>query len=431
MSRPAVLVICAGSVGREMAGPGIRSYELARALRPHADVTLAAVAAEDSRPDVAPYDLHTPHALRSLIAAADAVVCQPTSPLVAAWLRHSDARVVYDLYDPEPLELLEVLRGRRRRLRSLVGRVTLDRYLGALRDGDQFVCASEKQRDLWLGAMLGEGRINIAAYDRDPSGRELIDVVPLGLRSEPPCRGPAACAPASPRSAPRPRSCSGTAGSGAGSTLPPRCARWPSCRSAGRRHGSCSWAPPPTSPRARRPSGRRRSRRSSGCSTASSSSTTSWVPYEERAAWLLEADCAISTHVEHLETRFAFRTRLLDCFWAGLPVVCTRGDDLAALIEREQLGAVIPEGDAAAAAAALETVLGRGRDAYRAGLARAAEAYRWESVAVPLVRYVTGDVKPPPPGPRAHRRAGHVARDAAFRSGAATLNRLGLPWPRL
>ena len=33
---------------------------------------------------------------------------------------------------------------------------------------------------------------------------------------------------------------------------------------------------------------------------------TEWVPYAERGDWLLEADCAISTHVEHLETRFAF-----------------------------------------------------------------------------------------------------------------------------
>ena len=55
----------------------------------------------------------------------------------------------------------------------------------------------------------------------------------------------------------------------------------------------------------------------------------------KRADWLLEADCAISTHEDHLETRFAFRTRLLDCFWSALPVVCTGGDELADLVERE------------------------------------------------------------------------------------------------
>ncbi len=57
--------------------------------------------------------------------------------------------------------------------------------------------------------------------------------------------------------------------------------------------------------------------------------------YEQRADWLLEADCVLSAHADHLETRFAFRTRLLDAIWAGLPIVCTGGDDLAEQVERD------------------------------------------------------------------------------------------------
>jgi hypothetical protein len=67
-----------------------------------------------------------------------------------------------------------------------------------------------------------------------------------------------------------------------------------------------------------------------------------WVPYEHRDGWLMAADCALSTHLEHLETRFSSRTRLLDCFWARLPIVCTGGDELADRVERENLGAVVP-----------------------------------------------------------------------------------------
>ena len=69
-----------------------------------------------------------------------------------------------------------------------------------------------------------------------------------------------------------------------------------------------------------------------------------WVPYAQRGAWLLQADCAVAAHHDHLETRFAHRTRLLDCLWAGLPVVCTRGDELAERIEREDLGATVAAG---------------------------------------------------------------------------------------
>ena len=59
-------------------------------------------------------------------------------------------------------------------------------------------------------------------------------------------------------------------------------------------------------PGARRRGARTRARRAiSGCSAASCCFNDGWVPYEERGAWLLQADCAVSTHRDHLETRFA------------------------------------------------------------------------------------------------------------------------------
>ena len=75
-----------------------------------------------------------------------------------------------------------------------------------------------------------------------------------------------------------------------------------------------------------------------------------WVPYTERARYLLEADLGVSTHREHLETHFAFRTRMLDYVWARLPIVCTDGDVFARLVRSEGLGAAVPPGDAAALA---------------------------------------------------------------------------------
>ena len=67
-----------------------------------------------------------------------------------------------------------------------------------------------------------------------------------------------------------------------------------------------------------------------------------WVPYEERAAYLREADIGVSTHRQHLETRYSFRTRMLDYLWAGLPIVCTEGDYFGDLVQREGLGRAVP-----------------------------------------------------------------------------------------
>ena len=44
-----------------------------------------------------------------------------------------------------------------------------------------------------------------------------------------------------------------------------------------------------------------------------------WVPYDQRANVLLDADVGVSTHLDHAETAYSFRTRLLDYLWAGLP----------------------------------------------------------------------------------------------------------------
>jgi glycosyltransferase involved in cell wall biosynthesis len=161
-----------------------------------------------------------------------------------------------------------------------------------------------------------------------------------------------------------------------------------------------------------------------------------WVPYEQRADWLLEADCAVSTHVEHLETRFAFRTRLLDCFWSGLPIVCTAGDELANRVDAEGLGATAPERDPVALAAAMEHVLSVGREAHTQALARVAAAYSWTEVAAPLIDWTGSDVPEPRLGGRfggrLARGPSQSARYYGVRAGIATRNRLGLQnWPRL
>ena len=39
--------------------------------------------------------------------------------------------------------------------------------------------------------------------------------------------------------------------------------------------------------------------------------------------YLTEADAGVSTHHEHIETTYSFRTRILDYLWASLPIVAT------------------------------------------------------------------------------------------------------------
>ncbi len=86
---------------------------------------------------------------------------------------------------------------------------------------------------------------------------------------------------------------------------------------------------------------RSRSPSSSGCAT-SHVFFNDWTPYDTRQNVYLDATAAVSFHRAHLETRFSFRTRILDCIWASLPIVCSEGDVLADLVRNEQLGITVP-----------------------------------------------------------------------------------------
>jgi glycosyltransferase involved in cell wall biosynthesis len=352
-------------------------------------------------------------------------VCHPQWPLVDRWLRRSAARVVVDLYCPETLETLELLSGRHgwaRLTRAQHTATTLDRLHAALRTGHNFMCASETQRDLWLGAMLALRVLGPELHDRDPSLREVIDVVPFGVPDRPPQPSTAGGARAAIPSL------------GADSEI----VLW--------NGGIWRWLDAQSAIRAmaalveRRPNARLVFMGGAADHPAAAASTDAarglardlgllgsivhfherWVPYAERGAWLTQAACALSAHADHLESRFAYRTRLLDCFWAGLPVVCTAGDDLAERVVREELGAVAPPGDADALSAALEHVLERGRDAYAPGLRGAAERQTWKRVAAPLARWICEPTPPERPGDAPgvlHPPLAQRLREAAYLAG--------------
>jgi hypothetical protein len=97
-------------------------------------------------------------------------------------LARSETRVVYDLYDPVLNELVASVSERRH-----VGQdnVQLERHRltleTALLAGNAFICASERQRDLWLGALAALGRLGHDEHFR-PHVRHLIDVVPFGSK---------------------------------------------------------------------------------------------------------------------------------------------------------------------------------------------------------------------------------------------------------
>lgn len=400
--RARLLIVSHEAIAANMSGPAVRFLEIGRALCGVARVTIAmpgTPAVRDDRCTIAGFDPDDPRALRRLAEDADVLFVQGFTLARFPFLSGLLLPIVVDLYCPFTLEHLEQLRAHAAGGGLPAARAdaagVLEVQNAQLDQGDFFVCASEAQRDFWIGNLHSRGRINPLTYADDPTLRRLIDVVPFGLPDTDFAEQVRGVPPA-------------LKGVRPGIGQADRVLLW---------GGSLlDWQDPitvidamallvPTHPDVRlffmgtkHPNPLVAPMRVVDASRARAEALglldrhvffNDWVPYERRARFLAEADIGISTHRDHLETHFAFRTRMLDYIWAGLPIVCTRGDVFADLVEARGLGRAVPPADPEGLAAAIRELLDQPdqRRAAAAALEQVAEEMRWSRVVAPLVRF--------------------------------------------
>jgi hypothetical protein len=100
----------------------------------------------------------------------------------------------------------------------------------------------------------------------------------------------------------------------------------------------------------------------------------------------LESDIALSLHFDTFETLLAFRSRMLEYFWAGVPVVCTKGDATSDMVDHFNVGHVVDYEDVAGVIQAIEEILADSSQ-FQTGFARARQELTWENATEPLVRF--------------------------------------------
>lgn len=383
-----VLLFSHDVVGERMAGPAIRYWELAHQLAAGYEVTLAVPGRPVDRGQ--PFRLvgYDRASYGALFAGQDVCLTQLVSPRMLPAARRHGTRLIADLYDPMLLEELELHQDKSLRRQRARNRRTLARTRLTLAAADAFICATDRQRDLWLGALLASDRLRPDCYRDDPTLQRLIALVPFGLPGEEPRRTGAG-----------PRQVFGIPAAAV-------VLLWGG--------GVWNWFDPLTLLEAlhqaldvrddlhliflglQHPNPRILATAMAGRLLERAEELRllgrhvhvnhGWVPYADRANYLLDADVGVSLHAAHLETRFAFRTRFLDYLWAGLPILCSEGDHLADLVAAEGLGAVIPVGAVSAAREAILALSARDEryEAARANIGRLRPRFRWQAVAQPL-----------------------------------------------
>ena len=374
VSAQRVLVMSAEPLGEQMAGPAIRVRALERTL---AEAGHQVVAADPAS------------AASIQIGEIDVAVVQGGALRALPELSASDTPIVVDLYDPFHLEALH--RGADDEIRQLdLLEGSLATLAAQIARGDFFLCASRTQRHLWLGHLAAAGRLNPATHGDDPTFHALLALAPFGVDDAP------------------------FAPTGELTQHIPAATGSPTLLWAGGLH---DWLDPITVIEAmpairdvhptaqlillggRHPNqrlepmamvGKAKHRAADlGLLDGAVIIHEEWITNAERADLLNDADLGVLAQSDHAETEFAFRTRLLDHIWAGLPTVSTMGDDLSRELAVHGAGRMVPPADPDSFAAACLELLEPTKNADVATNTKArAQHHRWSQALAPLLAFV-------------------------------------------
>ena len=393
-----ILVISRGVVGQGMASSGVRSYHIARVLAeqmPEAEVTLAIPNESDIESPHPRMRIVTSRGGRSsvrLMREHSVIISRNFPPQIVPFFFQK--RLALDFFTSFFIEWMELSKRfpefehRKRWMASN------NAYLDAqLTLADYIFCSNERQRDMWVGALVALGLIPPKTYDQDPTLSRLIGVIPYGVQ------------PGSPRPARRVLK-----GVVPGIRETDKVVIWNGL--------IVEWFDAPTVVRAMAEVSRVRDdvklfflgiqhpdlvtsvlappvqeamalAKQLGIYERSVFFNVDWVPYQEIGGYLAESDIGVCAAFDNLESRYSFRTRYVDLFWAELPIVCTRGDVLAERVERDPLGVAVAPGDHRAFAEGLLRLVEDGEfyERCRTNTAMIKEELRWERTLQPLVDF--------------------------------------------
>lgn len=342
-----VLIITGDPIGEKMAGPAIRAWNFASHLSQKHNVRLVTTNALENIESNFELSVMNKNNVLEHEHWSDIIIFQGHALVVFPELASSSKILVADLYDPFHLEQL-ASEGNSKNVGQHFEIV--DHASGILNHqlllSDYFICASERQRLFWLGSLAALGRLNPKSYQNDHLFTKLLRVIPFGIPNDPPVHDKQVLKGVKP-----------------GISLSDKVIIWGG--------GIYEWFDPYSLVRAMKllessnpevklfflgtvhpnkdvpemigVTKAKELAKNLGILDESVFFNDTWVEYSDRHNYLLEADIGISTHFVHVETTFAFRTRILDYLWSGLPIISTEGDAFADLVSKEGLGEVVPE----------------------------------------------------------------------------------------
>ncbi|MCW1969912.1 MAG: hypothetical protein KIH69_017500 [Anaerolineae bacterium] len=427
-----LLIITHENIGERMAGPSIRSWEIAKALGKHGAQVRIITPYDSHRSapnvEIVTFDWAQPDSIAQHIEAASAVMGIGTVlARVIALLGKPIVKptIVDTYYVPEIEQILLNITTHKREFDPTP--IFVNEMSTYLRQADFLLVATEHQYDFWLGGLLANGRLNSATLDRFHVDN-LIGMVPLGIPDE------EAGEPRAKNQEPRTKSQEpsnenlGLKAQDSGLRTQdlglrtrdsiPIAGLSPSDKIVYWGGGIWDWTDPLTLLDAMREVWQTHSdaklvfgalhhydqRIVPQMSVAGKLIAQvkvegllgkqvffgDWLPYDERGAFLMQADVGVGLTLRTIENRYAVRARILDYVWTGLPCVLSAGDEYADWAAHIGLAKLVQPGDAPALAQAILAQLNdpTSRTERIAQLRPVIAHRRWSAVVQPLLHFI-------------------------------------------
>lgn len=342
-----ILIISPDIIGTCMAGPGIRYWNIAKQLANYFNIILLIPnkiedTIELNDQEKIKIDTTNRKTIYKYLKESNIVITQGLIVNKYAELRKKKVPLVIDLYDPFILENLELRKNNKALDKEVRYSMDLSILIEQIKYGDFFLCASEKQKDYWIGFMSALRKINPIIYNDLRISNDLISIIPFGIEKTP--------------LKDNGKSVRNKYGLGEEDTL----LVW-----AG---GIWEWMDPFTVVKAldllkdknikclfmgtKRP-GQEDDYAPNVKALIELSNKLEltnkvvffeeWVPFRGREKYLMAADIGITTYLRNLEGEYSFRTRILDYIWADTPFIITKGDYFAYLADDKKIGLTVEE----------------------------------------------------------------------------------------
>jgi glycosyltransferase involved in cell wall biosynthesis len=391
-----VLILCHDTLGKKMAGPGIRYQNLAEQISKIADVTLGLFYNSKETPNL---DGIQPvktvgDSYRAIFDKHDTIFAQWMSNEMLEYAHATGKTIIFDLYAPVPIEYLASLEFSAQKVmpeKDIIFSSILDNYKRYLTLGDFFVYSNDRQRDFWMGFITASDIVkptNFRAYSEKPR----FGLCPMGISSKP---------AVSKNLALRKR---------AGLKKDDFVMLWTG--------GIWDWFDAQVVIKAvkkldnskiklvflgtQHPNTKVYKNEMDESYAARKLAKQlklidnqvffldGWVDYDERVDYLLDADVAIYADKLSLETRFSHRTRVLDHIWTGLPTICSEGDYLSEELKQKGMAITVAKRSAEDFAKAIKQAFDEPAllSEIRDNIAKHRPEFTWDHLSADLLKFI-------------------------------------------